>query len=48
MKAELCVWFRIPFTIYFIGFVKYGNNRYLCLIRKVWLNDEGCYSYIIV
>lgn len=40
------IWFRIPFTVYWIG--RYGGLNALCLYRKYWDSRHSEYFFKVV
>lgn len=42
---ELNIWFRIPFTLYWIGTETIKGEKFIAIFRKKFL-DNGYYSYV--
>jgi len=40
------IWFRIPFTVYWVG--RYGGLNALCLYRKFWDSKASEYFYKVI
>lgn len=46
VSVEDRIWFRIPFTVYWVG--RDGGQMLMCLYRKEWFDKMGCYMWRMI